>query len=129
MAALRLVELSTHACAVAYTEAGRVRWMKPSRTFPAFVAKGTSVAPGSIALDYFEKRTIPHVARRTCAACWVPAEVLGEQNELEIVEHAQVIPESGWGGVMSLLWIPGFVPTHGQKKDRTSPRTAMSREV
>ena len=26
--------------------------------------------------------------------------------ETEIVEHAMVIPEPGWGGVMSLLWLP-----------------------
>jgi hypothetical protein len=26
--------------------------------------------------------------------------------ETEIVEHAMVIPEPGWGGVLSLLWLP-----------------------
>ncbi len=129
MAALRLVELSSHACAVVYAEAGRVRWMKPSRTFPGFVAKGEPVAAESISRGFFDTGTLHHVTRRCRAASWVPADVLGEQHELEIVEHARVIPEAGWGGVMSLLSIPGFAPTSVKRKDRKPPETALSRRV
>ena len=29
-----------------------------------------------------------------------------QQTPVYIVEHAEVIPEPGWGGVLSLIWIP-----------------------
>ncbi len=129
MAAIRLTELSSHACAVVYSEAGRVKWMKPSRKFPSFVAKGAVVEKGSMASDFFDTRTVSDDPRRGRAVTWVPSDVLGDQKELEIVEHATVIPEPGWGGVMSLLWLPDFVPATRQKKDRESPSDRMSRRV
>jgi hypothetical protein len=30
--------------------------------------------------------------------------------EIEVIEHAMVIPEPGWGGVLSLLWLPDWKP-------------------
>lgn len=105
MAAMRFCELSKHACAVVYSEAERVKWMKPSRTFPRYITKGTPLAHGSLAFDYFARGAVSALPRTYSASVWlgpgsrVPAET-------PITEHAVLIPEPGWGGVLSLLWIP-----------------------
>jgi hypothetical protein len=101
-AALRLVELSPEACAVVYSVGGRVDWMKPSRSFPAFFAKGTELHAGTLAVDAHASG-MP-ASRRGRASAWLGT----RQNigpDTEIVEHALKIGEPGWGGVLSLLWI------------------------
>jgi Zn-dependent peptidase ImmA (M78 family) len=108
MAAMRFVELSPHACAVVYSERGCVKWMKPSKTFPRYIAKGTALGSGSIAFDYFASGAISGDLRTYAASVW-----LGNASRVApgtaIIEHAVVIPEPGWGGVLSLLWIPHLV--------------------
>ncbi len=105
MAAMRFCELSKHVCAVVYSEAGHVKWMKPSRTFPRYIAKGTPLAQASIAFDYFARGTISHEPRTYSASVWLGTESR-VPGDTPIVEQAVVIPEPGWGGVLSLLWIP-----------------------
>lgn len=56
--AMRFVELSKERCAVAYSELGRVRWLKPSATFPDWVPRGRRLDPASAASDYFHKGRI-----------------------------------------------------------------------
>src|SRR5690349_21719109 len=73
MAAMRFCELSKHACAVVYSEAGHVKWMKPSRTFPRYITKGTALAEGSIAFDYFARGAISHAPRTYPASVWLGA--------------------------------------------------------
>jgi hypothetical protein len=109
MSAMRLVELSSEACAVVYSEHGVIKWTKPSRSFPGLLTKGMHLAPESVALGYFERRALRDVPTRLGARAW-----LGTKRHLTaetaIVEHAMVIPEPGWGGVMSLLWLPHVTP-------------------
>ena len=105
MAAMRFVELSPEACAVVYSDEGRIRWTKPSRRFPQFLRKGTSLSRGTIAAEYFESGAICELPLTRNASLW-----LGSSPRIgahaEIVEHSTVVPGSGWGGVLSLLWIP-----------------------
>ena len=105
MAAMRFVELSPHVCAVVYAERGRVKWMKPSKTFPRYITKGTALASGSIAADYFAHGTIHADPRTYSASVWLGTASRVAPETL-IIEHATLIPEPGWGGVLSLLWIP-----------------------
>lgn len=107
MAAMRFCELSKHVCAVVYAEAGRVKWMKPSRTFPRYITKGTPLVEGSIAFDYFARGTISRDPRTYSSRVWLGTGK-GDVSDAAIIEQAVVIPEPGWGGVLSLLWIPGF---------------------
>ncbi|MEP6866044.1 MAG: hypothetical protein ABJE66_35825 [Deltaproteobacteria bacterium] len=48
---------------------------------------------------------ISDVAQSRPAGTWLGSSELAAGGA-EIVEHATVIPEPGWGGVLSLLWIP-----------------------
>lgn len=104
MAAMRFVELSPEACAVVYSEAGRVVWMKPSKTFPRYIAKGSMLAAGTIAHRYFAGGALDPDAVRYGAEPWLA----DKGSSRQIVEHAILIPEPGWGGVLSLLWVPRF---------------------
>jgi Zn-dependent peptidase ImmA (M78 family) len=108
MAAVRFVELSPQPCAVVYSEHRRIAWMKPSKTFPGYLPQGTALGTGSIASRYFDRGTISGDPQYGIASAW-----LGSRSRLapdtEIVEQAMVIPEPGWGGVLSLLWIPQIV--------------------
>jgi hypothetical protein len=107
LAALRLVELSTEACAVVYSEHGHVRWMRGSSTFPTRLPFGTRVAPGSIAQRHFEGRVLSGDPQTCPAPAWLGRQCCGV-DELELAEHSVIIPEPGWGGVMSVLWLPGL---------------------
>jgi hypothetical protein len=108
MAAMRFVELSPEACAVVYSEHRKVEWMKPSKSFPGYLPKGSALEQSSIASGYFDRGAISDMPHARPAVWW-----LGSRSRLaaetEIVEHAMVIPEPGWGGVLSLLWIPRVV--------------------
>lgn len=105
MAAIRFVELSPEACAVVYSERGRIVWMKPSKTFPGYFGKGTAIPTESIAAECFDRGTIERATRTQSASIWFGARSR-IAPDVEIVEHAMVVPEPGWGGVLSLLWIP-----------------------
>lgn len=105
MSAVRFVELSPERCAAVYSERGSVKWAKRSRTFPGFIANGRKVAPNTVAAGFFDRGVIHDAAQARAAAAWLGTSELAAGGA-EIVEHAQVIPEPGWGGVLSLLWIP-----------------------
>lgn len=100
---MRYFELTDAPCAIAYTERGRVVWAKCSRAFPARVPAQMRVGIGAIAFDYHEGAAIDPNARVVPARSW-----LGTAARLDdtatLVEQAEVIPEPGWGGVLSLLW-------------------------
>jgi hypothetical protein len=105
MSAMRFVELSTAACAVVYSERGAIKWMKPSKTFPTRLAAGTALCPTTVAARFFDRGTLNEDPTRLPASAWLRASTR-PMPKLEIVEHATVIPEPGWGGVLSLLWLP-----------------------
>jgi Zn-dependent peptidase ImmA (M78 family) len=105
MSAMRFAELSPEACAVAYSCEGRVVWMKPSRTFPTHLDKGTPLSADSIAGGYFASGRLSDAPRLGPASSWFPQSKRIAPGA-ELVEHAMVVPEPGWGGVLSMLWLP-----------------------
>ncbi|MBV8757178.1 MAG: ImmA/IrrE family metallo-endopeptidase [Deltaproteobacteria bacterium] len=109
MAAMRFVELSTQACAVVYSEQGSVRWARGSRSFPRLVAREMCIPATSIAREWFGTSVIDTHVRAGLARSWFP-DCARVEDRAEIFEHAMLIPEPGWGGVLSLLWIPQIAP-------------------
>jgi len=121
MSAMRFAELSPEACAVVYSKGGRVVWMKPSRGFPSHLREGTPVGTSSLAGTYFASGKLHDGPHPQYASNWFPTSTrIAAKSEL--IEHAAVIPEPGWGGVLSMLWLPD----RGQasEKDRCVPGTA-----
>jgi Zn-dependent peptidase ImmA (M78 family) len=101
--AMRLVELSDQRCAIVYSELGRVKWVKPSATFPAWIPRGRRLHPTSAAFEYSQRGRIDPAPHVLFAGAWLP-EMRIDSTNVEIVEHSAVVPELG--AVFSLLWIP-----------------------
>ncbi len=63
------------------------------------------IGSGSVAFDYYQRGQLDPAARMVPATAWYGsqlASVLGDS----LVEHAEIVPEPGWGGVLSLLTVP-----------------------
>jgi hypothetical protein len=103
--AVRLVERSDEACAVVYTERGHIVWAKRSRMFVARIPDGMKIGPGAVAFDYFNRNMLDTAPREVPAIVWLGSATRGSMGPT-MIEHAEVVPEPGWGGVMSILWVP-----------------------
>lgn len=108
-AALRLVELSRERCAAVYCEHGRVKWSRPSRTFRYRIPHSWQPPAPSVTRDLCTTATVPLEARSVPARTWIP---YVRDEHATVIEHAELVPEPGWGGVLSLLWIPACGSDH-----------------
>src|SRR5258708_1876538 len=99
---MRFVELTTARCAVAYSELGRIPWLKPSATFPDWIARGR-LYPSSPAFGYH------HTGKLETEEAWLPRDRVDGPN-VQIVEHSALIPELG--AVFSMLWLPDSETEH-----------------
>lgn len=103
--AVRYVELASVPCAVAYSEHGHVVWAKRSRTFAGRIPAQVKIGAGSVASDFHERAVIDTTARLVPASAWFGGEAPLAVGA-SLVEHAEVVPEPGWGGVLSLIGTP-----------------------
>ena len=103
--AVRYVELSAAPCAVVYSEQGRVRWAKRSPTFPGRIPPQAKIGPGAVAFDYYDRDQLDPRVRVVPASAWFAGDAPYAVGA-SLVEHAEVVPEPGWGGVLSLLGMP-----------------------
>jgi len=99
-AAGRYVELTPTACALVYSEHGRVVWSRQSRSFVGRILPQIRIGPGTVASDYHANKGLDTTAREAPGSRW-----FGKMSTCytSLVEHAEVVPEPGWGGVLSLL--------------------------
>jgi len=100
-AAVRHVELSSAPCAVVYSEGGLVEWAKRSRSFKGRIPAQLKIGAHALAFGYFATGALDTAPRVVPASAW-----LGTSSALSfdsLVEQAVVVPEPGWGGVLSLL--------------------------
>lgn len=99
--ASRVVALSSDVCALVYSVGGRVEWMVRGKGFPFRLMRGTKLSANTVAADYFTRGVLDPEPRHTTIAAWSGAQVA--TGFTGISEHAEVIPEPGWGGAMSML--------------------------
>jgi Zn-dependent peptidase ImmA (M78 family) len=102
-AAVRLVELADSPCAVAYSQHGRVVWARGSRTFPHRIQSQRKIGPGSVASEYFEHGVLDSSARVVPGDAWFGSDTPSTFGSL--IEHAELVPEPGWGGVLSVIGV------------------------
>lgn len=101
--AMRFVELTSESCAIAYSVLGRVRWIKPSASFPDWIPRGRRLDPRSAAFDYHDCGTLDASPQLLSADAWLPRDRIDSAN-VQLVEHSAVI--APLGVVFSMLWIP-----------------------
>lgn len=103
-AARRYVELTDASCALVYSKNGHVVWSKQSRLFPGRIPLQMRIGRGTIASDFNAANTnvLEESERVVPTSAWFAAgnAPVGCSS---LVEHAEVVPEPGWGGVLSLL--------------------------
>ncbi len=104
-AAVRYVELAPAPCAVVYSEQGRVVWAKRSSAFPGRIPPQVDIGRGAVAFDYYQRGQLNPTARMVPAAAWFGSQLASAPGD-SLVEHAELVPEPGWGGVLSLLSVP-----------------------
>ncbi len=100
--AVRCVELARVSCAVVYSEQGQVVWAKRSKTFPGRIPEQFQVGEGALAHGYFARKVLDTAAREVPAFAWF-GKFAPSIIDTSIVEEARVVPEPGWGGVLSFL--------------------------
>ncbi|MBA3462816.1 MAG: ImmA/IrrE family metallo-endopeptidase [Deltaproteobacteria bacterium] len=100
--ARRVIDLSPATCAVVYSETGRVRWIHYGRRFRARIFPGTRLHVATLARAHFDGVALEHEPRALPVASWIPRAI----DAGTILEHAEVVPELGWGGVLSMLSMP-----------------------
>ena len=98
--AVRFVELASAPRAVVYTEHGHVVWAKRSATFPGRIPVQLKLRAGSIAFDKHEHGVLDAGPRIVDASAWLGVH---QESVGPLVEHATMIPEPRWGGVLSML--------------------------
>ena len=98
--ALRFVELSAEPCAVAYSDASVIQWVKRSRGFAFAIPIGRRIGRDAVAANPADDR----VPRLVPAEAWLATH--HRSRCATLVEHAERVPEPGWGGWLSLLWLP-----------------------
>jgi Zn-dependent peptidase ImmA (M78 family) len=107
--AMRITEITTERCAVAYSVLGRVKWIKRSATFPDWIPHGRRVDPTSAVADYYERGKLDPAARMLAVEAWLPRQRVDGTN-VQIVEQSAAIPELGV--VFTMLWIPRIELSH-----------------
>ncbi len=102
--ARRYVELTAASCALVYSKDGRVVWAKYSCSFPGRIPHQIQIGRGTIASDFhaINANVLGDTERLVPASAWFAAGN-APANCASLVEHAEVVPEPGWGGVLSLL--------------------------
>jgi Zn-dependent peptidase ImmA (M78 family) len=97
--AVRFVELTSKPCAVSYVEDGRVVWARCSRSFAGRISPQMKLGAGAAALECTS--SVGPAGRVVPSSAWFGSQSAPVPEEL--VEYAEVVPEPGWGGVLSLI--------------------------
>lgn len=97
-AAVRLVERTSQACAVALCRGGRVVWAARSATFTAFLPRDRVPGPDAAVVELLAWGRLPAHARTISARTWLGSDVAAE---LELVEQAAKLP--GGSDVLTFL--------------------------
>lgn len=101
--AVRFVELAPTPCAVVYSESGIVVWAKRSRTFPGRVPPQLRIGGDSNASHLHDRTMTP---REVPASAFLGTALSTVPRDATLVEHSALVPEPGWGGMLSLLAVP-----------------------
>lgn len=98
--AYRFVELSSHPCAIVWSQEGSSRWFKRSREFEHWVRLGQELDSRTFAADCMVGEDVPTKAESVPAAAWITGDVA---DHYTLLEETRCMPF--YSGSLSLLWL------------------------
>jgi len=98
--AYRCVEVTTHACALVWSEAGAPRWFKRSREFDRWVRLREELDRRTLASGCFRAEPVPASPERVAAAAWLDGSI---PEGAQVLEHTRCIPS--YAAALTLLWL------------------------
>jgi Zn-dependent peptidase ImmA (M78 family) len=125
--AIRIAELTTHACAIVASNRNGILWAAPSsqfvRVFGLALVPGRQVDCPSTAVRHLSGEVIQYVADLVPCDAW-----LDVANEPPLIEHS--LPASTPGGMLTMLWAPHRDPRpQSPRMLRAKPRGAQVRRA
>ncbi len=99
--AIRYVELFGERCALVYSVAGRIRWVRRSEAFGHWIAPGSQLSTNTYAADFFTKGQL---GSSKMEGVRLDAWADGTSQWDTLKEQSRALPS--YGAVLTLLWIP-----------------------
>jgi IrrE N-terminal-like domain len=96
----RFAEITSHACAIVWSQNRAVRWAKKSEDFRHWLRLRESVDARTLASDLFDGSNVPTGLHAVPADAWIASRV--EDGSL-IFEESRPLPY--YGAVITLLWV------------------------
>ncbi len=116
--AIRYASIAKEACAVVWSEAGRIRWYRASRDFGYHVKVGDELDSYSIAYDFFKGKTLPSRPTSVEASCWLASGRYASDAMLK--EDSVALPS--YDSVITLLWLDKDIEREYEPSEDRGPR-------
>lgn len=101
---LRYTQFSDEAVALVFSEAGRIKWFKASKSFEElnlFVPRGERLDQQALASYFFRGQSIPSLPKSVAASAWIDSEYC--RPGARIMEHSKALYD--YKAVLTLLWV------------------------
>jgi len=99
--ALRYIAFSPYRCTLVISENKKIKWYKATKDFNYYLKTGIDLHRYSVAIDFFEGKTLAQKIESVFANAWIQGENL-DSNAM-IKEYSKALPS--YNAVMTLLWI------------------------
>lgn len=110
--AYRFVEVTSYACAVAWSRGGTTRWFRRSEEFRHWIRLREQLDTRTLAADCFRGGGIPDSQESVPASAWLEGRV---PDDARILEQTRCMPS--YSGALTLLWIPEPFASDSQDED------------
>lgn len=98
--AYRCVEVTGHACALVWSEAGATKWFKPSEEFKHWIRLRERLDRRTLASGCFNVEPVPAGQESVAVAAWLDGSM---QEDARVLEHTRCMPS--YGAALTLLWL------------------------
>jgi len=115
--AIRYMNVCAEECAVVWSQSRRIRWYRGTHDFGYHVKVHDELDPYSIAVDFFDGKTLPRRGTTVDASCWLaPGRY---RDDAMIVEDSIAIPSLD--AVLTLLWIDKDIEREFVREESFTP--------